>query len=84
MAANFARCCLRGFLLQVPDVDIAMRIAGDRHNRHAAHSGARRVRPMRGNRDQTNVPLSLPALPVVRSNDHQPGVLALGSGIWLQ
>ncbi len=62
---------------KIRDVDVAPGFAGDGNDTEPSHHRARRVGPVRGERNQTNVTLPLTALPVIFSNDQQARKLAL-------
>jgi hypothetical protein len=75
---------LRRARAQVGDVDVPARVAGDRDDPEARHHRARRVRPVRRDRDQADVAARVAAAPVVRADREQARVLALGARVRLQ
>ena len=52
---------LRGLRAQVGDVDVAVRVAGDRHDLEAGHHRARRVRAVGGDGDEAHVAVRVAA-----------------------
>jgi hypothetical protein len=69
---------------KIVQIDVAARIAGDHHHRHAGHGGAGGIGAVGGGRDQANVAVPLPAALVVLADHQEPGVLALRTGVRLQ
>ncbi len=75
---------LLGLRLEVGHVDVAGVGVLHDDDLHAGHHGARRIRPVRGLRDQTDVALRVVARFVIRANHQQAGVLALRARVRLQ
>ncbi|KGS64740.1 hypothetical protein X979_6101 [Burkholderia pseudomallei MSHR7527] len=73
-----------GLRLQVGDVDVALRVARDHHDLHAGHVRRRRVRAVRGRRNQADIAVAFAARFVIRMDDEQARVLALRAGVRLQ
>ena len=69
---------------EIVEVDVAPRVALDRHHLHPRHHRARRIGPVGRLRDEAGDPVRLTPRPVVRADDQQPGVLALRAGVGLE
>ena len=75
---------LSGFGLKIVQIHIATLVTGHRDHRHPAHRSARRIGPVRRHWNQANVALRFAAMPMMRTDHHQPCILPLRTGIRLQ
>jgi hypothetical protein len=73
-----------GLALEVGEIDVAVVIASDDDDAHPGQVRGRRIRSVRGRRDQAHVAMRLAARPVVRLDHQQARVLALRAGVRLQ
>ena len=69
---------------QIDRVDVAFFIALDRNDPHPGHHGTGGIGPVGTGGDQTDATVAFPATLMPSPNNHQPGILALGAGIWLE
>lgn len=70
--------------LEVLNVEVPRREVLDRDNAHASHDGRRRVGAVRRGGHEAHVAVAVAARKVVRADDRQAGVLALGARVGLQ
>ncbi|MNZ36292.1 hypothetical protein D3C78_537080 [compost metagenome] len=74
---------LRGFFLEVIQVDVARLVTLDDHHAHPGHLRRRGIGAVRRRRNQADIAAALlPAL-MVFADRQQPGVFALGTGVGL-
>src|SRR5690606_13285880 len=73
-----------GLGLEVGDVDVALRVAGDGDDGVAAHDGAGGVGAVGGGGDEAGVAAALAARLVVGAAGEQSGVFALRDGVGLE
>ena len=73
-----------GFVFEVLQVDVAVRVAVDGDNRHAAHVRRGGVGAVGGFGNQADVALTFTARGVVAGNRDHAGIFALRAGIGLQ
>ena len=71
-------------LAEVGHVDIALRIASNRHDGHSGHDRAGRVGAVGGGGDEADGAVLVTARVVVGADDEQSGVFALRTGIGLE
>jgi hypothetical protein len=69
---------------KVADVDVAMLVGLHDDDLHPRHDGARRIRSVRGLRNQADVAVAITARLMVFANDEQTRILALRPGVRLK
>ena len=73
-----------GFGPQIGDIDVALAVAGDRHDFQAGHHSAGGIGAMGRSRNEADVPVRFPALRVEAADGEQARIFALRTCIGLQ